>query len=148
MAKTQVTAKQWSTSELIEIGYYLRFANSMILIWFCLVAVILLTVPFAFRYRDTWNHLSSIIELSWLIIWVIQGVLYNYGLYKLAQSLKRAAPILYAFTMMLQIFGLIIVWLLVREATNQLRANGIKVGVMGANKEDLEHLRLQTSEAD
>lgn len=60
--------------------------------------------------------------------------------YKLAKSLKGKAPFLVIPLLFLPLINLLVVAHLVGKATRVLRAHNIRVGLMGARKEDLQNL--------
>ncbi len=58
--------------------------------------------------------------------------------YHLAKGLKEKRPLLYVIGMLLRLVNLIILLVLISKATKTLKANGFKVGLMGADLGKIE----------
>lgn len=86
--------------------------------------------------------LDAVTLLAWrfLLLGIIARIVAMVLIYRMAVALKRPFPPGYAFLAFLPLVGLIALVLLNGEATAVLRARGIRVGVLGADAEELAAL--------
>ena len=84
-----------------------------------------------------WLFLIAIIGLIFPIITLCAQLISIFYVYYLARALKVAHPGLYVFCAFFPIVSLFVLLNVIQKATKVLRAQNINVGVMGANKEDL-----------
>ncbi len=86
-----------------------------------------------------WVILASIIGLFIPFAPIVTGILCVVFLYKMAKALKMstASCVLLAIGAFIPIVGLIILLVVNSKATKLIRDNGIRVGLMGANRGDL-----------
>jgi hypothetical protein len=84
--------------------------------------------------------LVFVFPLGWIVIALVQIVF----VYQLAQSLKLSAPWLWCVGMTIPLVSLILLLHLNGKATTAIRGKGVTVGLMGANKAQLEKLAAAT----
>jgi len=115
---TTLTApiEKWSRRDLVEIAKWQRF------IILLLVVVVLGLV------------LTSALGSGYHIVMVRLGLLATqiYFIYKLASAFRADYPIVYALACLLPWVNVIVLLYANNKATNILRANGQKVGLLGA----------------
>ena len=87
-----------------------------------------------------WMVLLLLICLVYPPLQIIVGVVYIFQIYVLAKALKVQYPWLWALGMLIPFVSLICLLSLIHSSTCALRSKGIKVGVMGANKNQLKEL--------
>ncbi len=73
------------------------------------------------------------------------GVISLIFVYQLALALKEPAPLLYVALAMIPCISTIAILILNGRATSALKAQGIRVGLMGARKEDLDKINANTA---
>jgi len=71
---------------------------------------------------------------------IVMGIIGIVFIYKLAKALKCSLTWLYVVLSFIPLVGLVALLVLNGKATGALRAHGVRVGLMGANKEDLGKL--------
>ena len=72
------------------------------------------------------------------------GVISLIFIYQLALAIKEPAPWVYAILALIPCISLISMLILNGRATSALKAQGIRVGLMGARKEDLDKINANT----
>lgn len=72
------------------------------------------------------------------ILTILTSIASIYFVYSLAKSLGEIRPWVYIIAMLIPIVSILALLNLIQKATKVLRAHNIRVGVMGANKEDLK----------
>jgi predicted neutral ceramidase superfamily lipid hydrolase len=72
------------------------------------------------------------------ILTIVTTLVSVYLVYSLAKSLGEVRPWVYIIAMFLPLVSLISLVILIQKSTKVLKANNIRVGVMGANKDDLD----------
>lgn len=129
----------WTPDEVRDVAGRQKYLIWLILLQFVVVLFIFAgAVPLPKAAAD---GLAILIAVSRIVI----AVLSIYGVYKMAKSLRKGMPILYAIAMLLPLIALLALLHLSAEATRILQENSIRVGLMGANTEDVERLSRQTS---
>jgi hypothetical protein len=113
---------EYSEPDLLQIAKYQKR-----ILW--LILIILILIPFMLR-----PGVEAAFALS------IFGV---YFLVRLSRALKTSTPLLVVFgiLMLIPYVSFILLGLEDGRATRVLRKNGIKVGLMGAKKDDIKRIR-------
>ncbi len=101
----------WTRADLLEVARYQKYIQ-----WLILAYLVAMFIPFGS---------------------IIVSVTSMYVVYKLAAALRASAAWLYVVAMIFPIIGLLALLHIVVNATRILRANGVRVGVMGAKLEDI-----------
>ena len=92
-----------------------------------------------FQALICWLIVATILVYIFLpILTLVTTAVSLYLVYSLAKSLGEVRPWVYIIAMFIPIVSLITLVILIQKSTKILRANNIRVGVMGANKEDLD----------
>jgi hypothetical protein len=71
---------------------------------------------------------------------LIVGIISLFFIYQLAAALKASAPWLWVVLALIPCVGLIALLVINSSATSALKARGIRVGLMGARKDDLDKI--------
>lgn len=71
---------------------------------------------------------------------LIVGIISLVFIYQLAAALKESAPWLYVILGLIPCISLIALLVINSRATSALKAHGIRVGLMGARRDDLDKL--------
>ena len=79
-----------------------------------------------------------------LVVVLALGVISLIFIYQLALALKEPAPWVYAILAMIPCISTIAILILNGRATSALKAQGIRVGLMGARREDLDKINANT----
>lgn len=87
-----------------------------------------------------WLVLLWIVCIIYRPLMIIPSFIAIFKVYELARALKYKHPGLLTFGMFVPFVGLICLARLMQDSTHALRSKGIKVGVMGANKNQLRNL--------
>ena len=101
----------WTTPELLEVAKYQKYIQ-----WLVVARLLAMFIPHA------------------TVITTVIGI---YFIYKLAAALRSTVAWLYIIVAFIPLIGLLALLHLVVSATKILRANGVRVGIMGARMEDL-----------
>ena len=104
----------WSTPELVEVAKYQKYIQ-----WLVLANFVAMFIPFG-------NFAIAIVGI--------------YFIYKLAAALRSTVAWLYIIAAFIPLVGLLALLHLVVSATKVLRANGIRVGIMGAKMADFGNI--------
>ena len=84
-----------------------------------------------------WCILATFVALAIPIAFLIILPFQIYYTYKLAQSLECGPPILWCIVMFVPLLSLIFLLILSQKATGRLKDAGFKVGLMGANIDEV-----------
>lgn len=106
---------EWTAEEILEVAKRQKQILFMILI--SLVAIF---IPYAT---------------------IVTGIIQIYFIFKFAKAVRSSAAWLYIILAFIPLIGLIALLIINSKATKVLQANGIKVGLMGAKKSDLEKFK-------
>lgn len=90
-----------------------------------------------FQKLICWLFLIMIIGLIFPIITLGANIVAIFCVYYLARALKVNHPGLYVLGVFIPIVSLFVLLNVIQKSTKVLRSQNIKVGVMGANKKDL-----------
>lgn len=121
----------WSGNGLAEIAKWQKY-----IIWLVLAQIqapIFLVMEGA-RLSRISAGLPAYLVMVLSIGFIVFGVFF---VYNLARSVRESAAIVYALVVLLPGINLLVLLLLNGTATGILRGNGIRVGLKGANREDL-----------
>ena len=88
-----------------------------------------------------WLILAAILTFLVPLAGLITGIIMIVFVYRFASAMKWPVAWLWAILSFLPLINLLILVTLNGRATKLLRANGIRVGLMGANKSDMAKLR-------
>lgn len=105
---------EWSRQDILEVA-----KRQKQILWMILLSLVAMFIPFAT---------------------IVTGLIQIYFIFKLAWALRSSAAWVYVILAFIPLVGLIALLHLNARATKLLQANGIKVGLMGANSSDLERL--------
>ena len=75
----------------------------------------------------------NVLAIAGLAFWITLII----TVYFLAKGLKEKRPLVYSVGMILPLINLVVVLSLIGKATKILKANGIKVGLMGADTKEI-----------
>jgi hypothetical protein len=92
-----------------------------------------------------WLFLIILIGLIFPVISLVAHLIAIFFVYYLTKALKLPRPWLYAIGIFVPLVSLIVLLTVIRKATKALRLNNIRVGIMGANKKDLDKLLTEDS---
>jgi len=87
-----------------------------------------------------WAFFFLLVSIIFPPVSLIISIIIIFFVYELAKAEKKKTPGLWAFAMLIPLVKLICLLILIQDATKILRAKGLKIGLMGANKKDLENL--------
>lgn len=140
MAKNQEFAKEWTSDQLISVAKWQRYAIRILFLQILGVIAIIIQIRMpipSFSRGIPITDPSIILQFSILIFLYITYVLSVYSMYHLAKSLKKRAPVLYGLAGIIQKVNLMVLAILTYQAINILEANGMKVGLLGVDKEEI-----------
>lgn len=83
-----------------------------------------------------WLVLANLIAMFIPFATLVTGVIGIYFIYKLAAALRSSCAWLYIILSFIPLIGLLALLHFVGKATQVLKANGIRVGIMGAKMDD------------
>lgn len=130
----------WTRVEIVEIAKWQRYVMWLIL---AQIAGFLLFVAAAFA-GPACRAVIDALGLLLLAGLVAVGVLTICSVYKMAKALrKESTAIVYALLALISWIGLILLLSLSSQATRVLQENGIRVGLMGGNPDDIERVRSE-----
>lgn len=89
-----------------------------------------------------WLIIVNLLTFWMVFVSILTGIIGIIFIYRLAKVLKSSLDWLYIVLSFIPVVNVIALLLLNRKATVVLRAHGIRVGLMGANQEDLSKLSL------
>lgn len=120
-----------STYSNVEILYIAKQQEAVL--WFIPISILAYLVGFAIG--------PEMVPVFVLALGVISLIF----IYQLALALKEPAPWVYAILALIPCISLISMLILNGRATSALKAQGIRVGLMGARKEDLDKINANTA---
>lgn len=92
-----------------------------------------------------WLILASLIAHMFLPAFILVGLLCVVYIFKLAKAEKSKVPLIWAILALFPLLNLISLLVLSIRATRILKDAGLKVGMMGANKEQLNSLLMEAN---
>ena len=119
-----------STYSNVEILYIAKQQKAVL--WLIPISILAYLVGFAIG-----PHMVPVFVLA-------LGVISLIFIYQLALALKEPAPWVYAILALIPCISLISMLILNGRATSALKAQGIRVGLMGARREDLDKINANT----
>ena len=125
--------QNWSTEDILQVA---KYQSNLIMV------ILVNIIAGAFMVSSISSN-EAVPAISHMFIGVFRIavlVVSIYFVYCLAKA-ARSPAILYVILVFIPLLGLIALLHLSGIATKILRDNGIKVGLMGANKSDLESLK-------
>jgi len=134
-------ASTWAPAEIVAVAKWERYVIFLILLEL-LSEVAFLAMAMVPRNSGS-DAAISVIALLVLVGRVVVLALCIYGVYKMASVLRKRAAAVYAVCMFLPLVGLIVLLTLNSAAMDVLKAQGIKIGLMGANRDDVERYANQ-----
>lgn len=84
-----------------------------------------------------WCILANLVGLVIPFLFLVVLPFQLYYIYKLAESLECGPPILWCIGMFIPLVSLILLLILSQKATTRLKDSGCKVGLMGANLDEV-----------
>jgi fumarate reductase subunit C len=84
------------------------------------------------------NPVSVILNLLFPVAKLALGIWGVLVIYRLAKGLKEKRPVFYAVGMIIPLVNLLVIVSLFSKTTKVLRAQGLKVGLMGCHNSDLK----------
>lgn len=141
MEQKQEQASLLNSDQLISVAKWQRYVILMVILQ--IIANIWVSIQKESGSQPARSYEAApsvLLALVLAVFCLVVVVLSIYGIYKLALSLGKPAPVLYALAMVLPCVSLIVLLVLNSQATQMLKSNGIDVGLMGASKEDIEQL--------
>ena len=109
----------WTSDEILEIA-----KRQKQIIWMILLSLIAMFIQDFIKFST-----------------IVTGIIQIYFIFKLAQAVRSSAGWLYIILAFIPLIGLIALFHINDKATKTLRANGVKVGLMGAKSSDLEKIK-------
>lgn len=129
-----INESEWMPAAVVEVGKWQKY-----LIWLILFQVISIVLFFALGAGAKGIGVDAI-GLLLMVARVVLTAFSLYCVYQMAKSLRKGAAIIYTLGMFLPFISLLVLAHLSAEATRILQANGVHVGIMGADQSDLERL--------
>ncbi|MGB9587869.1 MAG: hypothetical protein ACPL7O_06765 [Armatimonadota bacterium] len=135
----------WTPGDVVEVARWQKYVIRMVLL-ILVYDIIVISVYTIIRMFPSYPGAAEVSLVPIMVGAILQlgglalCVLSVYGCYKIAKSLWKRAAVCYAAAVLVPLVGLIVLLGLSAEATGVLRSNGIRVGLMGANREDVERL--------
>ena len=114
------------------------------LLWLIVISLLL---GFIMGFMMALNKFT-VLETPIGILFCILGVFQFVVIYQLCTALKSNAIVwmlLYLLLCWIPILGLIILFLLIRRASNAMKTKGIRIGIMGVNQGDLDKYIADTN---
>ena len=118
---SQGTQEQWMKQNLMDVAKYQKNIQ-----WLVLANLVAMFIPFAT---------------------IATGIIGIYFIYKLAAALRASCAWVYIILSFIPLVGLLVLVHFVAKATKVLKANGIRVGIMGARMEDFDKLQAMPNQA-
>ena len=91
-----------------------------------------------------WMMLMSFVAMFIPGATLVTGLIQVYFIYKLAQAVRSSKAWIYIILVFIPLVGLFALLNINGKATKIMQANGIKVGLMGANSSDIKKLATST----
>ena len=127
-----MTDQPFEKNELLNIAKY-----QSAICWIVVVRIVMLIVGIFLTVQKI--AISDVTNSVLNVLGILLSVAVIVLIYLLAKNLKKKAW-LFTIGLFVPIVNIGVLLYLIIQATKVLRANGIRVGVMGANKEDLNNL--------
>jgi hypothetical protein len=118
----QVINETWTADELCDVAKWQKH-----IIWMILISLVAMFIPGAT---------------------IVTGILQIYFIYKLAKAVRSSVAWLYIILAFIPLIGLLALLHINGKASRTLQANGIRVGLMGAKRADLEKLSTTPKQSD
>lgn len=104
----------WAKAELLDVAKYQSYIQ-----WLVLASLVAMFIPYAT---------------------ILTGIIGLFFIYKLASALRSKVAWLYIIASFMPLIGLLALLDLVQRASKVLKANGIKIGIMGAKMNDFDSI--------
>ncbi len=112
--------------------------NQKVIIWLIAVNLVLvLTIPLASTMLLSDKQVVNFILSVFPLLLILTGILYAIFVHRLATSLNMVPAIAWVFLSMLPYVGVIALLIVNGKATRFLRSKSIRVGLMGADSDDV-----------
>ncbi|MCX5758388.1 MAG: hypothetical protein NTU83_07780 [Candidatus Hydrogenedentes bacterium] len=108
----QTSQEQWTKQDLMDVA-----KRQKSILWMILISLVAMFIPFAT---------------------IVTGIVQIYFIYRLAAALRSSAAWVYIILAFIPLVGLFALLHINSNATNRLKENGIKVGLMGARMVDFD----------
>ncbi|MCE5200038.1 MAG: hypothetical protein ABFD54_17050 [Armatimonadota bacterium] len=133
----------WTPDEVRDVARYQKYL--IWLIFFQIISIFLLIATgVGSKASPASKVLATFIPLAIMAARIALSVLSIYGVYKMAKALRNGMALVYAVAMLLPLIGLLALLHINSLATNVLQSNGVRVGVFGADEDDLQFLDAET----
>lgn len=133
---------EWSIDELAEAAKWQKYLIWVILLQLLAAGTMVVT---AIGSQSVGEAGQAAADSTILLLWVLRIVIWAfsiYSVYKMASAVRQQG-VVYAVLMLVPLISLFAVLYLNGKVIRILQDNGIRVGLMGANDQDIERLRSQ-----
>lgn len=129
----QTEAEKFSGQDLKNIARCQSALCWLVFVRILMIAVYMNLTAFAPRGAALFNAADPILTSMLVVLSIVFS-------FFLAKFLRRKFAVFYSAGMIIPFVNLLVLLYLIIQSTRALRANGIRVGIMGARQEDLKQL--------
>jgi hypothetical protein len=134
-------ALAWTPAEIVAVAKWERYVIFLILL------ELLSEIAMIGIALNSGNNASDAVAVLVLLIVVGRLAVLGlciFGVYAMATALRKKMAVLYALGMLVPLVGLLVLLSLNSEAMSLLKAHGIRIGLMGANRDDVRRYVSQS----